>query len=188
MLRLCHGLNRYSVDLDFYFIKKIDLDKFNKRFIDCISRRFQITDAAVKHFTLLYEFRSKNHPRRLKIEIRKQLKPLKYEEVIAFSANSTQQVLLKALTLEQMMKNKIEAALNRKEPRDCFDIEFLLRRGVKIDINDKTKKQLKDRASGFTKKDIAAALSPLLEISDRNYYYKNGFKFLVSQIGWLVPF
>ena len=26
MLRLCHGLNRYSVDLDFYFKKKMAID------------------------------------------------------------------------------------------------------------------------------------------------------------------
>ena len=34
------------------------------------------------------------------------------------------------------MKNKIEAFLDREEIRDCFDIEFLLRRGV--DLPDRT--------------------------------------------------
>ena len=28
MLRLCYGLNRFSVDLDFWIIKKLDLKQF----------------------------------------------------------------------------------------------------------------------------------------------------------------
>jgi hypothetical protein len=31
MLRLCHGLNRYSADLDFWFIKKTDHTGFQKK-------------------------------------------------------------------------------------------------------------------------------------------------------------
>jgi hypothetical protein len=39
---------------------------------------------------------------------------------------------LKAHTLEQTMKNKIAALMERGEIRDGFDIEFLLRQGVPL--------------------------------------------------------
>ena len=46
------------------------------------------------------------------------------------AARYTKQVIVRTLTLEQMMKNKIDALLDRHEIRDAFDIEFLLRSGV----------------------------------------------------------
>jgi hypothetical protein len=48
----------------------------------------------------------------------------------SFPKYSTKQVSLTAHTPEQMMKNKITAAIDRREIRDCFDIEFLLRIGA----------------------------------------------------------
>lgn len=111
MLRLCHENDRYSVDLDFWFIKRISQLKFHK---------------------LLFELRSAEYPKRLKIEIRRQKKDCDFQEKIAFTRFTTKQVLLKAHTLNQTMKNKISAFLDRGEIRDCFDIEFLLRRGVEL--------------------------------------------------------
>jgi hypothetical protein len=40
--------------------------------------------------------------------------------------------MLRAQTLAQTMINKVEAFLDRGEIRDCFDIEFLLRRGISL--------------------------------------------------------
>ena len=185
MLRLCHGLNRYSVDLDFYFFKEINNRKIHKQIIDCLSTQYQITDTAIKRFTLLYEFRNKVYPRRLKIEIRRQPKAFKYEENIAFSPHSTKQILLKSLTLEQMMENKIAAVLNRKEIRDGFDLEFLLRKGIKMDVSSSIKTSIKERITSFNKRDFTTTLSSLLSHTDRNYYTKNGFKFLREILGTL---
>ncbi|PIU41931.1 MAG: hypothetical protein COS99_02845 [Candidatus Omnitrophica bacterium CG07_land_8_20_14_0_80_42_15] len=182
MLRLCHGLNRYSVDLDFYFKKKMAIDKFHKKIKACLSKKYEITDSAAKHFTLLYEFRSKNYPMRLKIEIRKQPKPFEYEEVIAFSAHSTKQVLLNSLTLKQMMKNKIDALLDRALIRDCFDIEFLLKKAVKADIPANVRSKIIKAAQSFKKRDFTVTLGSLLNQKDRKYYVENGFKFLIEYI------
>lgn len=182
MLRLCHGMNRYSVDLDFYFIKPAGHKIFNKKITECLLRHYQLTDAADKHFALLYEFKTKNYPRRLKIEIRKQPKPFKYEETIAFSPHSDKQILLKTITLEQMMQNKIEALLSRDQLRDCFDIEFLLKKGIKIDANPETIEKLKEKALSFNKTGLKTSLGPLLNQQDRDYYIKNGFKMLLSHL------
>jgi predicted nucleotidyltransferase component of viral defense system len=182
MLRLCHGLNRYSVDLDFYFLKDIDTDSFNKKMFDCLSDKYTITDTAKKHFTLLYEFKSKKYPQRLKIEIRKKIQQFKYEECIAFSTHSTEQVLLRALTPEQMMENKVKAFLNRVAIRDCFDMEFLIKKGIELKVDEKTALEIKSKIDRFKKRDFDVALGSLLGTKDRQYYSKNGFKILLSKL------
>jgi predicted nucleotidyltransferase component of viral defense system len=182
MLRLCHGLNRYSVDLDFYFLKDVNTDVFYKKVLDCLSEQYKITDSAKKHFTLLYEFKSKDYPQRLKIEIRKGIEQFKYEESIAFSVHSTEQVLLKTLTLEQMMDNKIRAFLDRGLVRDCFDIEFLIKKGIKLNADKEAILKIKSKIEQFKKNDFDVALGSLLSAEDRRYYSNNGFKVLYSKL------
>ena len=90
--------------------------------------------------------------------------------------------MLKAPTLEQMMENKIKAALGRREIRDCFDLEFLFRKGIKVDVSNKMRKELKEKIACFKKKDFTVTLESLLNPPDWNYYAKNGFKFLISKL------
>jgi predicted nucleotidyltransferase component of viral defense system len=182
MLRLCHGLNRYSVDLDFYFLKDLNTDEFNEKMLDCLSNRYNITDSAKKHFTMLYECKSNDYPQRLKIEVRKVRQEFKYEESIAFSVHSNEQVLLKTLTLEQMMKNKISAFLDRYVIRDCFDIEFLIKKGIELNISKENALMIKSRMAGFKKKDFDVGLGSLLEAEGRRYYSDNRFKILGSKL------
>ena len=66
MLRLCHDLPRYSVDLDFWFSKEIQEDTFFSRLEQNLDEDYEITDARMKHSTLLLELRSASYPRRLK--------------------------------------------------------------------------------------------------------------------------
>jgi len=123
MLRLCHELNRYSVDLDFWFVRKTVQKAFFNRLLKTLGQGYEITDAQIKHFTLLVEIRTGIYPKRLKVEIRREQKECDYQTKIAFSRFSTRQVLLKAHSLEQTMKKKIEALLDRGEIRDCFDLK-----------------------------------------------------------------
>ena len=52
-----------------------------------------------------------------------------------------------------MVKNKIEAILERKEIRDGFDIEFLLRRGIHLpELTAKRFLRLKKVIEEFTEK------------------------------------
>ena len=150
MLRLCHELNRYSVDLDFWFIKRTSQKKYFDSIQKAFEKDYEITDAEIKHYTLLFELRSAEYPKRLKIEIRRELKECDYQKKIAFSKSSTKQVLVNAHTLEQTMKNKIRAFLDRGEIRDCFDIEFLIRRGVDLPVNsDREFTEIQKKISGL---------------------------------------
>jgi hypothetical protein len=187
MLRLCHELNRYSVDHDFWFVKKVSKKGFFETGLKTFEKEYEVTDAQIKHYTILFELRSAQHPKRLNIEIRREWTDCDYQQTIAFSRFSTTQVILKTHTLDQTMKNKIEAFLDRGEIRDCFDIEFMLRRGVDFPLTDKGRfialqkklRQLKDR-------DFKVKLGSILEDDIREYYVTHRFRFLQEKLASMV--
>jgi hypothetical protein len=182
MLRLCWGLNRFSVDLDFWIIKKINFKKLFNLVKECLLERYIIKDANNKFYTLLFEIKSKDFPRALKIEIRKELKKIKTEKAIAYSKYSNLQVLVNTITLKEMMSAKIKAFLERKEIRDVFDIEFLYKKGIDLDASQEELSGLLKGISSLTKNDYNVKLAGLLEEKDRKYYLHNKFKLLESAI------
>ncbi|MBN2453674.1 MAG: nucleotidyl transferase AbiEii/AbiGii toxin family protein [Candidatus Omnitrophica bacterium] len=181
MLRLCHGLNRFSVDLDFWVSGDIDEKAFFKNVRECLALSYEITDSAMKFHTMLFEIRSKGYPRRLKIEIRREAKNVATENVIAYSPHSNIQVIIKAARLDEVIRSKVEAFLGRHEARDIFDIEFLLKKGIKLDAIsvEKLRKVMQDLEKLYPR-DCTAKLGPLLEAKDRAYYSRENFKILKS--------
>ncbi|MFA5089671.1 MAG: nucleotidyl transferase AbiEii/AbiGii toxin family protein [Candidatus Omnitrophota bacterium] len=182
MLRLCYELNRYSTDLDFWLVRKIDQRTYFAEVKKYLGRFYEVTDAQMKMKTLLWELRSKNYPKRLKIEARRQVQRCDSEERIAFSVHSTRQVILKVHTLKEAMQNKIEAALNRKDIRDFFDIEFLLRQGALLGVKEPRLAQLKRIAGAFKENDYKVTLGSVLDAETRKYYLKNKFTYLLIKI------
>jgi len=182
MLRLCHGLNRYSVDLDFWIAREMDWKKFYGRMEKYLDQFYKIADSANKHFTILFELKSPQFPRSLKIEIRKTVKKIKTETNIAYSSNSTVQVMLKTVALEDMMTSKIEAFLDRREIRDAYDMEFLVKRGISLNADHKTITQMLAELEKLGKKDFSVKLGSLLDVSERKYYVENGFRILEANL------
>jgi predicted nucleotidyltransferase component of viral defense system len=179
MLRLCHELNRYSADLDFWLIKAVNFEKYLNAISSILEKEYEVTDKQIIYFSLLLEVRSKSHPKRLKIEIRKEIREWQMEKSIAFSKFSNRQVLLYTHSLRQMMLNKIEALLDRGEIRDAFDIEFLMRKGISLPkITIENKKLIKDRLISFGEIDFKVKLGSVLNDDMRAYYIKNRFKYL----------
>jgi hypothetical protein len=183
MLRLCHELNRYSVDLDFWFVKKVSQNDFFDKGIKTFEKYYEITDAQIKRYTILFELRSAQYPKRLKIEIRRELKDFDYQQNIAFSKFSTKQVALKTHTLDQTINNKIEAFLDRGEIRDCFDIEFMLRRGVEIPrMDEKQSIAFRKKLALLKDRDFKVKLGSILETDTRDYYIANRFRYLHEKL------
>ncbi len=178
MLRLCFGLNRFSVDLDFWVIKDADHKKLFKTFKEYLGKFYSFKDSANKFNTLLFELKSKDFPRSLKIEIRKERKKITTESAIAYSKYSNVQVLMKVVSLREMMRAKIEAFLERKEIRDVFDIEFLYKKGVALDASGQTLKKLLAGINALTEKDYSVKLGSLLSKEERTYYNGSNFKIL----------
>ena len=183
MLRLCHELNRYSADLDFWFNKNISQASYFDKLKKAFEKDYEITDAQMKRYTLLFELRSASYPKRLKIEIRREVKECDFHEKIAFSRFSTKQVLLKAHTLDQTIKNKIKAFLDRGEIRDCFDIEFLLRIGIELHMQSETQAiEFKKKLDRLKDRDFKVKLGSVLENDMRGYYIENRFGYLNEKI------
>ena len=147
-----------------------------------LGRFYTLTDATDKFRTLLFEVKSKDYPRRLKIEIRKEKKAVKTEAAIAYSKNSNIQVLLKAVSLDDMMALKIETFLDRGEIRDVFDIEFLLKKGIPLGAASRSLAKVLAKIDSFVKTDYSAKLGSLLEEDQRKYYTKENFKILKMAI------
>ncbi len=175
MLRLCWELDRYSVDLDFWVIRELNFKELYDNLKNELSAHYRITDSANKFKTLLFELKSPSFPRSLKIEIRKEQKKIKTVSAIAYSKFSNIQVMLKTVTLEDMMSSKIHTFLNRKEIRDLFDIEFLVKRGIQIKEKDDILIKLIKGIDNLTKTDYTVKLGSLLDINQRKYYTGNNF-------------
>ena len=187
MLRLCHELQRYSVDLDFWFIKGISQNEYFDNIKRAFEKDYELTDAQIKNYTLLFELRSAGYPKRLKIEIQRELKNCDYQKKIAFTRFNTRQVVLNAHTLEQTMKNKIEAFLERKEIRDCFDIEFLLRRGIALpEKSGNDWIEFQKKLARFKDGDFKVKLGSILERNIRDYYVENRFGFLEEKLATMI--
>lgn len=187
MLRLCHELNRYSADLDFWFIKPTPRKKYFDNFQKAFEKDYEITDAKIKHYTLLFELRSTEYPKRLKIEIRRELKTCDHQKMIAFSKSSSRQVLVNVHTLEQAMKNKIQALLDRAEIRDCFDIEFLIRRGVDLPVgSERQVVELQKKIARFRDIDFRVKLGSIVGKDIRDYYVENRFSFLEGKLATMA--
>jgi len=183
MLRLCHELKRYSVDLGFWRIKSVPVDALFDKLQHFFKQEYDVTDAQIKHFTLVFEIRSAHFPKRLKIEIRKEIQDWDFQEKIAYSKFSTKQVVLKAHTLEQTMKNKIAALMERGEIRDGFDIEFLLRQGIPLpELTKNEISKLINRIHAFKAKDFKVKLGSVLEGDIRKYYIENRFNFFRQKL------
>ena len=178
MLRLCHGLDRYSVDLDFWLA---DPQQSLSLFEDIgrhLSWEYALKDAADKHFTLVFEVRADAFPRSLKIEIRKDHPQVATEQAIAYSPHSNLQVMLRTLTLETMMALKTAALLDRGEIRDAYDMEFLVKRGILPTAEAATLRQVLTRIAAFKKTDYTSKLGSLIEAERRPYYRDHNFRIL----------
>ena len=82
---------------------------------------------------------------------------------------------------------EIEAFLDRGEIRDCFDIEFLLRRGVELPVlGDKRSIEFQKKLTGFKDRDFKVKLGSTLENDIRNYYNINRFSYLKEKLGLLL--
>ena len=183
MLRLCHEMPRYSIDMDFWFYKEVEYKSFYHQLENLISHEYDVTDMQNKFYSILVEIRKRVGTPKLKIEIRKSLAAGgTTEEKIAFSPHFATQVLVRGFTLNQMFKSKVSALLDRVEIRDAFDLEFLARRGVDLDLSQRDKKKIIERLRGFTKRDFSVKLGSVLLSEVRDYYNQKRFTYLEEKL------
>lgn len=182
MLRLCHGLDRYSVDLDFWIIDPRQAATLFGRLEQYLARFYMLKDAAAKHYSLVFELKTAAYPRSLKIEIRTEDRKPETEQAIAFSPHADRQVLLQAMTLQQMLLLKTAALLDRGEIRDAYDLEFLVKRGLQLSGEKTMAEDILKRIDAFKKTDYTSKLGSLIEPEKRPYYRDHNFRILKAAI------
>jgi predicted nucleotidyltransferase component of viral defense system len=187
MLRLCYGLDRYSIDLDFWLLNKnmekdFDHTAWFAGLRQFLTRHYEIRDAVEKFHTLLIELKSPDYPRSLKLEMRKGMKVTKTDRAIAYSRHSSVQVYVRTIPLPEVMTSKIDAFLQRKEIRDAYDLEFLVKKGAPADIPREKRDQILTAITGLTRQDYNVKLCSLLEADQRPYYRQNNFRILKSYL------
>jgi predicted nucleotidyltransferase component of viral defense system len=191
MLRLCHELPRYSIDMDFWFYRETESVAFYQRLSEAMQREWDVTDVWNKHYSILLEIRRAKGAPRLKIEIRKDVAPRgSSEQKIAFSPHFPEQVLVRGFTLKQMLRNKVLALVDRGEIRDAFDIEFMLRMGITMQLAEEEKEAIVKRIQGFKKKDFDVKLGSVLLPNLRKYYREHKFEYLEQRLAfqeWKKP-
>ncbi|RLB79717.1 MAG: hypothetical protein DRH24_12070 [Deltaproteobacteria bacterium] len=182
MLRLCFGLERFSVDLDFW-VWRGDPEQLFHKLREVFSQSYMLKDCANKFYTLLFELKAEDYPRSLKVEVRKNPpEGIRTEQAIAYSKHSDLQVLVRVVTLQDMMRLKVNAFLERGEIRDVYDIEFLLRKGIALNLPEDTLRSLLDGINSLKKRDYTVKLGSLLEEPQRRYYIEENFKLLKAAI------
>jgi hypothetical protein len=94
--------------------------------------------------------------------------------------------MVRTLSLQEMMSSKIETFLSRREIRDVFDIEFLLKKGIELKASEEELKRLLDGINSLSKKDYSVKLGSILDSEQRKYYKKENFKILIMKIKELL--
>lgn len=174
-LRLAYGSPRFSVDLDFSALKKINPKNFFG-FMDALVKKYpevDITDKQDKFYTLFAEIRIREPflPRAfsVKIEISKRTGQFKKNEwlpKILKTPAYPAEVIANVATLEKIYSDKIEAVKTREAPRDLFDVWYLseaLKKRYEIPKTKLLKKEIKSELNKFVPKSYQKAVDFIIK-------------------------
>ena len=144
-LRICYGLERASEDLDFsttLSIKKIKeiFYKCMKEF-DYLNIKYNIYSEKEFKGNIRFEVRfegplfmgKQQSTNTLKIDFNHGKTKNKLAKVINKSFSDIPIFIILAMDEKEILAEKIRTLINRKEPRDLYDIWMLLSKGTKID-------------------------------------------------------
>lgn len=139
-LRLIYDSPRFSEDIDFSVIDKIEADEFKRVITDIVrvDDRFSIKDLASKYYTNLAQIRLKEPwcdiALSMKIEVSKRIVKMdeaSYVNSLAKSPVTNISVMTKAYSMEKIWEDKLRAIKERKMPRDIFDIWYICQKTAK---------------------------------------------------------
>lgn len=139
---------RFSEDIDFDLIFKGTVKEAIPRTREIISKLtgFEIAGPRIMNETIrydLYYLNPLNQKDRIQLEFRVKKKAAHYlKTIVNFGFVPADAVLLNVYELEEMIRQKIECVLNRKEGKDFFDLHYLLdlpHQPIKISKEEKEK-------------------------------------------------
>lgn len=163
-LRLAYGSPRFSDDLDFSLIGRLNVSKIFAWAKGVIKKfKIELTDEAEKRNTIFVEFRIRDEalaqPIKQKIEISKRIdqkRKQEYELRLLTSTSTNLQVLFPVASLDMLWLDKISALKDRKESRDLFDLWY---------IAQKLKRQLPNDLPSISGKILKLTLNKYLPLN-----------------------
>lgn len=178
-LRLLHGINRFSEDLDFdnLGLKRQELSglitgvaqEFKRENIEVeVSAKLQegITYHSLRFPKLLFDLKISTNPREklmIKIDYSNQWKGQKPETVLLSRYGFIEQITTNPLS--QIMVQKLTAYVNRQrtQPRDIYDVVWLFANGVRPDKKFMEANQMPDLIENAGRKFANEGVNPAME-------------------------
>ncbi len=174
-LWFCHGLNRFSEDLDFTVVNDIDnnLPEKIQSFLKSFDIESYINDLLNDERTFSFKIGISGplyngNPRSrcfIYVEISKREKVMLNGNPfdIYFTYYDLPSKIIRGMDLEEVFCEKIRAIYSRKKARDMYDLYFLIQKGIKPDINLINKK-LNYINLEFNKKTLSKRLNEFKDI------------------------
>lgn len=148
-----YNLNRFSEDLDFDVVgKQFDTDKMIKKIIRnleltgmerTLPEKIEYSNEINIRFAIrgpLYD-RSKNSMSRVTINISKRERPISFHtKLLITTYPEIPSFELSVLDVEEIAAEKIRCIMTREKPRDIYDLWFLSKKGIPIDVSLVNKK------------------------------------------------
>lgn len=168
-LRLLFRSPRFSEDLDFSgLLKPFHLAKLLPKVVSKIEQEgvfLKTQEAKATSGGFLAPFEGEFFAEKVRLEInislRKRVKP----EPILVTTPLHPSYQCLTLPIHELAREKCEALLSRKKPRDYYDLYFLLRGRLGIEVIASLKKKLVESTQGINAKEISRELKVFLPIS-----------------------
>jgi len=146
-LFLTYGLNRFSEDLDFSLIKTLNIEKFTtiiKKYLSKFGAETKIKKIKESKTTLLFDLSIKgilytgtpNTSCNIKIDVGKLPVFLKTKQIFLHPLyGDIPSYPLKVMDEREILAEKLALLFERNDPKDVYDLWFLLKKGVKMDFS-----------------------------------------------------
>jgi predicted nucleotidyltransferase component of viral defense system len=167
-LKLFYGLPRYSEDIDYDALPGSSPQELMGALTGLFAkRRWEITDGAIKYFTVLSELRFAGPERRFRVKIEISTREKELETTI----QSFRGVPILTLEPSFLMTEKLLTFLDRQAGRDIFDAWFILDHGYLL-----KESLIKEAFAGYKK--FYQAMVHVVEGADRNKILRDTGKLL----------
>lgn len=156
---MLHGLDRFSVDLDFDLLDATKEESVFEKMKAVLSSHGKLKDSHVKRFGLFFLLSYEEHTHSIKVEINRRSFGSRYE------IKSYLGISMKAMVPEDMFAHKLVAMAERigKTSRDIYDVWFFLKN--RWPINPKI---IETRTQMPLKRFLPKCIATLDAFSDRN--------------------
>jgi len=176
-LRLIYSSPRFSEDLDFSLLGKINFNNFKKIIENIISKQPELSIKEMyskknTYFTLIkfkQEYLSRTLSIKIEISKRKLLlkKNIDFKLSTASSPTTNLKPLLNVFTLERLFKEKLDTLSSRKKARDLFDIWFvgqLLKKEISLPKIKLRKADIRQELNRFLPKNYQPVIPELIKL------------------------